>query len=482
MSSPRPVPGPRSAPLVPVLLCGGSGTRLWPASRSDYPKQFLALSGQGSLLQQTVERVAVLDGADRIVAVGNEEHRFLLAEQLRQVHAQADILLEPVARNTAPAIAAAAHRVRQRDPSAIMLVLPSDHLIADVAAFQSAVSAGLPHARDGRFVTFGIVPHRPETGYGYIQRGSELAGGYAIARFVEKPDARRAEEYLRSGEYYWNSGMFLFRADVYLDYLAAHRPDIAAPVADAARGAAVDHDFIRLARDAFAASASDSIDYAVMEQVRDAVVVPLDAGWNDIGAWDALLDNGGRDDAGNLCSGDVIAHDTRDCLLRAESRLLATIGVRDLVVVETADAVLVADVGRAQDVRQIVARLKAEGRSESDQHPVVHRPWGTYQRIAAGPRFQVKRICVQPGHQLSLQQHHHRSEHWVVVTGTALVRRGDEEFLLAENASTYIPVGTLHRLSNPGKIPLELIEVQAGAYLGEDDIVRFEDIYGRQPA
>ena len=473
--------------LIPVLLCGGSGTRLWPLSRTQHPKQFLRLLGEHSLLQATLQRLAGLNGVGRPILVTNEAHRFLVAEQALEIDIAADILLEPVARNTAPAIAAAAHWAQRNEKSlnpssateTLLLVLPSDHVFADTLAFQQAITAGVPHARDGRFVTFGIVPERPETGYGYIRRGTPLAGGYTLDRFVEKPDAATAQSYLDSGEYYWNSGIFLFRADRYLDVLGRLAPDIAEPACAAVDGAAGDLDFIRLEADAFARCRADSIDYALMEKTSDGAVIPLAAGWNDIGAWDALCRSASADFSDNTRSGDTIAHDCTNSLIRAESRLVAAIGLTDMVIIETADAVLVAPKNRAQDVKQIVGQLRRDGRSESELHTRVHRPWGSYEGLAQGDRYQVKRIIVKPGRALSLQLHHHRAEHWVVVRGTAKVTRGEETLLLSENESTYIPLGTHHRLENPGKVDLELIEVQSGAYLGEDDIVRLEDAYGR---
>lgn len=467
------------AALRPVLLCGGSGTRLWPMSRTHYPKQFLRLTGDHSLLQQTLERTRGLPGLGRTLAVTNEAHRFLVAEQMQEVGESADILLEPSARNTAPAIAAAARWAMRSSGPQVLLILPSDHVVSDIAAFQQAVQAGLPHAMEGRFVTFGIRPDRAETGFGYIRRGSAVAGGYQLDRFVEKPDPQTAQQYLESGEYYWNSGMFLFRADVFLEALERFAPDIAGPVQAAVEGARTDLDFVRLDAAAFEKCRSDSIDYAVMERVDNAVVVPLDAGWNDIGAWDALCQSTGCDALGNTWSGDVIGHDTNGCLIRAESRLVAAVGVNDLVIVETADAVLVAPKSRAQDVKLVVAHLKKSGRTETELHTQVHRPWGSYEGVADGGRYQVKRLIVKPGRSLSLQKHHHRAEHWVVVRGTAKVTRGEEILLLSENQSTYIPLGTVHRLENPGKIDLEIIEVQSGSYLGEDDITRLEDTYGR---
>lgn len=466
--------------IFPVILCGGSGTRLWPLSRTHLPKQFLRLVGQNSLLQDTVERVRSLCKASRLIAVANEEHRFMLAEQLREIGVDADILLEPVARNTAPAIAVAAHWALRQSPSPLLLVMPSDHLIGDVEAFHRAVDASMAHARTGKLVTFGITPDCAETGYGYILRGAADGSGFAISRFVEKPDAAKAEEYLASGEYYWNSGMFLFSAEAYLKELSRQAPAMADAARAAVANAVPDLDFVRLDKDAFSASPADSIDYAVMEKTDDGIVVPLDAGWSDIGAWDALYPTAASDADGNLRHGDVLLHDTNNCYVRAGARLVALVGLSNTIVVETADAVLVADKSRAQDVKHIVNQLKKENRPETEFHTVVHRPWGSYEGIAKGLRYQVKHIVVKPGRSLSLQKHHHRAEHWVVVSGTARVLCGEETFALSENQSTYIPLGSVHRLENPGKIDLEIIEIQTGAYLGEDDIVRFEDVYGRK--
>ena len=471
--------------LIPVILCGGAGSRLWPLSRALHPKQFLRLVGEASLLQDTVRRLGGMPAVGRSVVVTNEAHRFLVAEQLRDIHAEADILLEPAARNTAPAIAAAAHWARSNylgqsnGAAPLLLVLPSDHVITNVVAFQQAVLAGMPHAQAGKLVTFGVVADRPETGYGYIRRGAPVAGGFVIERFVEKPDADKAASYLAGGNYYWNSGMFLFSADAFLERLSQLAPDISVPAGEAVAAAQKDLDFVRLDAGAFNRCRADSIDYAVMEKATDSVVVPLNAGWNDIGAWNALTRSQSADAQGNHCRGDVMAYDTRSCLVRAESRLVATIGLEDMIVIETADAVLVAPKGRAQDVKHIVERLQREGRTEIDLHTVVHRPWGSYEAIADGSRYQVKRIVVKPGRALSLQKHHHRAEHWVVAKGAAKVTRGEETIMLAENESTYIPLGAIHRLENPGKIDLELVEIQIGSYLGEDDIVRFEDTYGR---
>ncbi len=465
------------AKLQPVLLSGGSGTRLWPLSREAYPKQFLPLAGKETMLQATWRRVDGLADAAPIV-VANEEHRFLVAEQLRQVGAPVPaILLEPVGRNTAPAIAAAALQATAAGEDPLLLVLPSDHVVRDVAAFRQAVRAAMPAAEAGALVTFGIVPDAPETGFGYIQ--AEAGEGLRkVSRFVEKPDAATAAAYLQAGGYYWNSGMFLFRASRFVEELGHFRPDIMAAVRAAFAEAARDGDFVRLDKDAFAAGPSDSIDYAVMEKTGHAMVLPVDIGWNDVGSWSALWDVAERDADGNACHGDVIVVDSRNSYAYA-NRLVALVGVDDVVVVETDDAVLVARKDKVQEVKQVVARLKQEQRSQAVLHREVHRPWGSYDSVDMGHRHQVKRIKVKPGAALSLQMHHHRAEHWIVVSGTARVTRGDEILLLSENESTYIPLGVKHRLENPGKVPLELIEVQSGSYLGEDDIVRFEDVYGR---
>lgn len=465
------------AKLQPVLLSGGSGTRLWPLSREAYPKQFLPLASDDTMVQATWRRVEALADLAPIV-VANEEHRFLVAEQLRQVGAPVPaILLEPVGRNTAPAIAAAALQAMAGGADPLLLVLPSDHVVRDVAGFQRAVREASAAAEAGALVTFGIVPDAPETGFGYIQ--AETGDGLRrVSRFVEKPDTATAQSYLDAGGYYWNSGMFLFRASRYLEELARFRPDIVDAVKAAHAAARHDGDFVRLDKEAFAACASDSIDYAVMEKTADATVLPVDIGWNDVGSWSALWDVAERDGDGNAHHGDVIAVDSRNSYAYAQ-RLVALVGVDDIVVVETDDAVLVARKDRVQDVKQVVARLKEEQRSQAVLHREVHRPWGSYDSVDNGGRHQVKRIKVKPGAALSLQMHHHRAEHWIVVSGTARVTRGDEVLLLSENESTYIPLGVKHRLENPGKVPLELIEVQSGSYLGEDDIVRFEDVYGR---
>ena len=463
--------------ITPVILSGGSGTRLWPLSRELYPKQLLKLVGNHTMLQDTVLRLGGLKAGAPVV-VCNDSHRFLVAEQLRLLGIKPRaIVLEPVGRNTAPAIALAAFAA---DPDALLLVLPADHVIRDVAAFQAAIALAVPAAEAGRLVTFGIVPGAPETGYGYIRRGAPQGSAYAIAQFVEKPDLARAQQFVDSGEYYWNSGMFLFKASRYLEELTAHAPDIAEAARAAGLAAEPDLDFVRINKAAFELCRSESIDYAVMEKTADAVVVPLDAGWSDVGSWDALHQASSADADGNVFMGDIVAEDSTGCYLHAESRLVTAVGLRDHVVVETKDAIMVAPRDRVQDVKKLVARLKAEGRYEHSLHREVARPWGSYDSIDSGDRFQVKRLTIKPGAVLSLQLHHHRAEHWVVVAGTAQITRGEEVFLLEENQSTYIPLGVKHRVENPGKIPLHIIEVQSGTYLGEDDIVRFEDRYGRQ--
>lgn len=471
--------------ITPVLLAGGSGTRLWPLSRELYPKQFLALAGEDSLLQATVSRLQGLPCTELITVCG-EAHRFVVAEQLQESGQQAArILLEPCARDTAPAIAVAAlEAIQSNGEEAVLLVLPSDHIITDLAAFQAAMLRGAEQATRGQLVIFGIVPDAPATGYGYIQVGGEAQAGDAavlsLSSFVEKPDRATAEKYLHTGSYYWNSGMFMFQARDYLARLEQLAPEMHAACQQAHAQAQRESDFIRLDADAFSASPSDSIDYAVMEKTDTAVVIPLDAGWSDLGSWDAVAAVAGPDAEGNVQRGDVLSVDNSNCMLHSEHRLLAAVGLRDQVVVETADAVLVADRQHLQQVKALVQSLRAAGRPEVVDQRRVHRPWGSYESIADGPRFQVKRIVVKPGARLSLQMHHHRAEHWVVVQGTAEVQCDDRTLLLSENESTFIPLGARHRLGNPGTIPLELIEIQSGSYLGEDDIVRFDDAYGRQ--
>jgi mannose-1-phosphate guanylyltransferase / mannose-6-phosphate isomerase len=469
--------------LRPVILSGGSGTRLWPMSRTFYPKQLLPLVGDKTLLQQAALRVAAAPGFAAPLVIANEEHRFIIAEQLREIAvAPQGLLLEPIGRNTAPAACVAALSLVEADAQALMLLMPSDHTIDDPAAFLAAIQKAAAAARSGHLVTFGIHPERAETGYGYIERGGALSGvdgAFAVARFVEKPDTPTAERYLKSGDFFWNSGIFLFPAALFLSEVERLRPDMLAACRAALDAARRDDDFIRLDKEAFGACPADSIDYAVMEHTAKAAVVPVSMGWSDLGSWDALWELAEKDAAGNALSGNVIAEDAKNCYLRSEAGLVAALGVEDLIVVATDDAVMLAPKNRAQDVRRLVARLVRENRGEADALPRVHRPWGSYETLHAGHRVQVKHILVKPGGKLSLQMHHHRAEHWVVVQGTAKIVRGDEELMLTEDQSTYIPVGTAHRLENPGKIPLHLIEVQSGAYLGEDDIVRFEDSYGR---
>lgn len=470
--------------LYPVIMAGGSGSRLWPLSRQLNPKQFISLADDTlSMLQQTVQRLAPLQVAQPLL-ICNEQHRFLAAEQLRQLGLnEAKIILEPVGRNTAPAIALAALKLRAAGDDPLMLVLAADHLIREKAAFHRSIQQAQALAEQGKLVTFGIVPAHAETGYGYIQQGTALSdNSFTVSRFVEKPDAATAEEYLAAGDYFWNSGMFLFRASRYLAELAAHRPDILEACERAMVQGSEDMHFTRVDAQAFAACPDDSIDYAVMEKTADAAVVSLDAGWSDIGSWSALWDVTDKDETGNAATGDVMLHGTRETFVRAEHRLVATVGVQDLVIVETKDAVLVAHKDHTQDVKRIVEQIKRDGRHEHMNHREVYRPWGVYDSIDNGDRYQVKRITVKPGAKLSVQMHHHRAEHWIVVSGTAKVTNGDTSYLVAENQSTYIPLGQVHSLENPGVTPLELIEIQSGSYLGEDDIVRYADIYGRVEA
>jgi mannose-1-phosphate guanylyltransferase / mannose-6-phosphate isomerase len=473
--------------IQPVILCGGSGTRLWPLSREHYPKQLHALQGDHTLLQATALRSRGVGAVVEPVVVCNEGHRFMVAEQLGRIGAKPKaVLLEPVGRGTAPALTlAAVHCVTADDP--VLLAMPSDHVVRDVALFQKAVEQGAALAREGYIVTFGVPARAPETGYGYIRAGGPVKASrecHFVEAFVEKPDAETAGRYVASGNYLWNAGIFMVRASVWIDAIGSFRREILAACERAYREGKRDGGFLRAGAAAFTACPADSIDYAVMERLAghdsyEAVVVALDAGWSDVGAWDALWEIGEKDAAGNVLHGDVQTADTKDTLVVAQHRLVTCVGLQDMVVVETSDAVMVAHKDKAQAIGPVVAKLKAAGREECLAHRKVHRPWGTYDGIEKGERFQVKRIVVNPGASLSLQMHHHRAEHWIVVRGTARVTRGEEIFLLTENESTYIPTGTKHRLENPGKLPLELIEVQSGSYLGEDDIVRFEDSYGR---
>ncbi len=469
--------------ILPIILSGGAGTRLWPMSRELYPKQLLPLAGDKTMLQETISRLDGLADIENPLIVCNDAHRFMVAEQIRQLDKQAHaIILEPCGRNTAPAVAIAALYAQNLKTDPLLLVLPADHLIQDISRFHQAVKSGVAEAEQGSLVTFGIVPTQPETGYGYIRADqSANSSVYPVAEFVEKPDMETAKSYLASGDYYWNSGMFMFRASRYLEELELYQPEMLAACQNAFTHIVGDLDFQRLDETAFAASPADSIDYAVMEKTDRAVVIPLAAGWNDIGAWSALWDVHPHDRDGNVLIGDVLTESANNCYLHAGHRLLAAVGVEDLVVVETADAILVAQRDQVQNVKAIVTQLKQQDRTEANLHRRVNRPWGAYEGVDAGERFQVKRITVNPGASLSLQKHHHRAEHWIVVKGTAKVTCGDNILLLSENQSTYIPLGEVHRLENPGQIPLEIIEVQSGSYLGEDDIIRLEDAYGREP-
>jgi len=467
--------------LIPVILSGGAGTRLWPLSREMYPKQLLALTSKQTMLQETALRLAGVADALAPIVVCNEAHRFTVAEQIRAIDiGAAAILLEPAGRNTAPAVALAALAALQIESDAVLIVAPADHVIRDTRAFQRAAKVAAALAEQGKLVTFGIVAHAPETSYGYIRRGAGPGPAYPVAEFIEKPPLDLASQFVASGDYYWNSGMFVFAAARYLEELRAFAPDILEAATAAFRAATSDLDFVRIDKAAFEKCRGESIDYAVMEKTRAAVVLPLDAGWSDVGSWSSLFDALPADEEGNVLQGDVLVHDTHDCYVHSTSRLVAAVGMDDHIIVETKDAVLVAPKGRVQDVKELVAVLKKAGRPESALHREVFRPWGSYDSIDAGERFQVKRLTVKPGGVLSLQMHHHRAEHWIVVSGTARITRDDKTFLLSENESTYIPIGATHRIENPGKVPLHLIEVQSGSYLGEDDIVRFEDNYGRQ--
>lgn len=466
--------------VIPVILCGGAGTRLWPLSRELYPKQLLALVDDYSLLQNTVTRCAGHPDVTAPMLVCNEEHRFLVAEQLREIEVEASrIILEPEGRNTAPAVALAAHEAMKTDDDAILVILPSDHVIQQTALFLEALTTAIGLAKDDALVTFGVVPDKPETGYGYIKKGVATGAAFKVDKFVEKPDVATASEFLQSGLYCWNSGMFVFKASAYLKELTAQTPRIAEAMAKATANAIADLDFTRVNAAAFKSSPSDSIDYAVMEHTNDSLVVPLDAGWSDIGSWDALWQISEKDKHNNTLVGDAVVHGVEGSLVWSESRLVSVVGLKDVIVVETADAVMVASQDQAQDVKSIVNQLKGSGRIERTFHQKVYRPWGYYEGLDAGPAFQVKRLGVNPGASLSLQLHHHRAEHWVVVNGIATVTVGEEVFNLNPNESCYIPLETRHRLQNLTEEPLEIIEVQSGSYLGEDDIVRFEDNYGR---
>ncbi|MFM0692647.1 mannose-6-phosphate isomerase type 2 [Paraburkholderia sp. GV068] len=494
----------------PVILAGGSGTRLWPMSREQHPKQLIGLLGEDSLLQSTTRRLDALEAgfplAGQLVVVANEEQRFTTAEQLRTSGKPTRLILEPVGRDTAPALTVAALSIAAQDEDGIMVVMPADHAVTDLEGFHAAVAAGVQHAAAGQIVTMGIVPTRAETGYGYIRIGAALGTpgnpdetqaadavdasasvtAHKLDRFVEKPHLELAQRYVESREYWWNSGIFIMRASTWLKAIRHFQPAIHDACEAAYAGGKADGDFFRLQRDAFSASPSNSIDYAVMEQLGQdqsaaaGVVVPLQAGWSDVGSWDAIWDISEKDAEQNVGRGRVMFEGASSTFAHSEGRLIACVGTQDLVVVETADAILVADKSRVQDVKKIVGRIRSEGGIEAANHRKVHRPWGNYDSVDTGERFQVKRIVVKPGARLSLQMHHHRAEHWIVVRGTALVTRGEERFIVSENESAYIPLGVTHRLENPGKMPLEMIEVQSGSYLGEDDIVRFDDTYGRQ--
>jgi mannose-1-phosphate guanylyltransferase/mannose-6-phosphate isomerase len=446
-----------------------------------FPKQLLALAGERTMLQETVARLAGVAGAAAPIIVCNEAHRFTVAEQIRELGAQASgILLEPVGRNTAPAVALAALHAMQQDPAAILIVAPADHVIRDARGFQQAAEVAAGLAKNGKLVTFGIVAHAPETGYGYIRRGEGQGPAYPVAQFTEKPSLDMAQQFVASGDYYWNSGMFVFKASRYLDELARFAPDILEASRAAYQSAKTDLDFVRVDKAAFEKCRADSIDYAVMEKTHDAVVLPLDAGWSDVGSWASLFDALPADAEGNVLQGDVLVHDTHDCYVHSTSLLVTAVGMDDHIIVETKDAILVAPKERVQDVKELVAKMKKSGRSEPSLHREVFRPWGSYDSLDSGERFQVKRLSVKPGGVLSLQMHHHRAEHWIVVKGTALITCDEKTFLLSENQSTFIPIGATHRIENPGKVALHIVEVQSGPYLGEDDIVRLEDSYGRQ--
>ncbi len=473
--------------IKPVVLSGGSGTRLWPLSRQLYPKQLLPLVGDKTLLQDTIIRLENFPNvSDTVTVICNDSHRFLVAEQLREINVKADaLLLEPVGRNTAPALTLAAIANREAGHDDVLLVMPADHVIQDTNTFQKILTEGSKLASQNMLVTFGIVPTKAETGFGYIKQGKAIDGeSFVIDEFVEKPNAETAQKYLDSGEFLWNSGMFMMKASIWLAQIGQHASAILSACEKAYAEGKEELDFYRIDNDAFTACPSDSIDYAVAEKMisgskTKAAVVRLDAGWSDVGAWSELWNIGDKDKDGNVTQGDVVAINSENSMFHSQERLIAAVGLKETIVVETADAILVAHRDHVQDVKQVVEWIKAEGRDEHIAHRCVYRPWGNYDSIDMGERYQVKRITVNPGEILSLQMHHHRAEHWIVVSGTASVTRGDETFLVTENQSTYIPIGTKHRLENKGAIPLEMIEVQSGSYLGEDDIVRFEDVYGR---
>lgn len=468
-------------PIVPVILCGGSGTRLWPLSRKLYPKPFVSMRNGNTLFSETVKRIGDLANATAPLVLSNEDYRFYILETLENLGITGDIILEPAARNTAPALALAALAITADGSDGLMLALPSDHFFENEAAFRQTVAQAAPVAEAGYIVTFGIQPTRPEPGYGYLQQGEALQeGGYRVARFMEKPTRELAASLLETGGYFWNSGIFFTLASVFLAELEKFSPQIYAACKNAWMRKSSESRFVRPDPEAFLLSPEDSIDYAIMEKTDRAAMFPMSCGWNDMGSWDAFFQAGTPDSSGNVCVGDVRLVDVENSYIHAQNRLIAAVGLKDMAIVESGDAVLVLPRNRSQDVKKIVQSLKQENRDEFRLHPVVYRPWGSYERLAAGARFQVKRIIVKPGRALSLQMHHHRSEHWIIVRGTAEITIGDQKTLYTENQSAYIPLGHLHKLYNPGKIPLELIEVQSGAYLGEDDIVRLEDSYGRK--
>lgn len=466
--------------LVPVILCGGSGTRLWPLSRSSYPKQFVDLGNGKTLFKETVRRAQIVAKGSLPYVVTSDLHRFYAQANLFECDQKATIIVEPVARNTAPAIAAAANLALEKDPDAILLVMPSDHVIEDTDAFKIAIEKGCRLAGGGYLVTFGIVPASPESGFGYIKKGKAIGSdGYVVDQFVEKPQKNIAKNFVESGEYYWNAGIFIFRADQYLNELEKYAQKLEQFVRESVKGASKFGNVVVIEKDSFERAEAISIDYAVMERTENAAIVPLRAKWSDLGSWEAFYENRPKDKNNNVLEGDVIAVDTQGCYINSRNRLVATIGVKDLAIVETADALLIVPLCRSQDVRTIVESLKADKRPEAEINPLVYRPWGSYEGLTKGNRFQVKRIIVRPGEELSLQMHYHRAEHWIVVEGSAEVTVGEKKFFLTENKSTYIPAGETHQLKNPGRIPLIVIEVQSGAYLGEDDIVRIKDRYNR---